>query len=213
MVSSTHAPEVAPCPGLEVPYDGVQLDQDDLERLADSRSISQKEARPPLNLTHRKDRTWILSRRWLISNGVVTIIIIAVIVGAVIGTRRHRSSRSVVNKCKATWLTSLLYSSILTASPITNSTFELSERIMLNTSIASTTCPNGDRWVFMQDQQNNVRAALRTSQSSAWQITTNATIPSTAKPGSPLGASCVQIPDNSNGNLSPGLLVRICFSS
>ena len=209
MVSSTHAPEVAPYPGLEVPYDGVQLDQEDPERLPDSRSISQKEARPPLNLTHRQDRTWRISRRWIILVVVVIVIVLAAIVGIVFGTKRHRSSRSVVNKCKATCLTSSLNSSTLTASPTTNSTFELSERIMLNTSIASTTCPNGDRWVFMQDQRNNVRAAQRASQSSAWQITTNVTIPSTAKPGSPLGASCVQIPDNSNNNLSPGVLVRI----
>ena len=214
MVSSTHAPELAPCPGLEVPYDGVQLDQDDPEHLPNklkTTSIFQKEARTPPDLTYIEGRTWIFSRRWTLLVVVITLIIIAVTVGAVVATRRSHRPRSVVDEHEKPHLTSLLYSSASTASLMSNLTSELSQRIMLNTSIASTTCPNGDRWVFIQDQRNDIRAAQRTSQSSVWQVTTNTTIPSTAKPGSPLGASCVQLPQVIEGDLLPGLLVCTRF--
>ena len=209
MVSSTHAPELAPCAGLEVPYDGVQLDHDDPEPLPDAISLDQTDAGASLDPAHQKGRKWTLWQRWTIIIGV-TLIVIAAIVGAVVATRPRHSLRLSVYSCKKNQLT---FSSCFSASmgpPVINSTSESSQRMRLNTSIASTTCPNGDRWVFVQDQRNSIRAARRTSQSSVWQITPNMTIPSTAKPGSPLGASCVQVPEDIGEDFLPGLLVRYC---
>ena len=70
---------------------------------------------------------------------------------------------------------------------------DLSRRVLRNSSIASTICPNGGRWVFIQDQQNNLRTLQRSHQSSSWIFSPNTTIPSNAKPGTPLSVSCIEL--------------------
>ena len=79
--------------------------------------------------------------------------------------------------------------------PKSNLTVDLSQRILLNTPIACAICPTGDRWLFFQDQKNNVRAAIQ-SPGSTWNFHTS-TIPSTARPGSPLSASCITLSSSS----------------
>ena len=80
-----------------------------------------------------------------------------------------------------------------------------------NTSLAAASCPNGDRWVFLQDTQGNVRGCLYSISSSKWTVLPNTTIPTTAKLGSALGASCEDIPASlsSSGILDSGRYVRI----
>ena len=82
--------------------------------------------------------------------------------------------------------------------------------VLSNTSLAAASCPNGDRWVFLQDTQGNVRGCQYSISSSKWSVLPNTTIPTTANLGSPLGASCEDIPDSlSSPYLSSGRYVRI----
>ncbi len=84
--------------------------------------------------------------------------------------------------------------------------------IVLNgTSLAAASCPNGDRWVFLQDVQGNVRGCQYSVSSSNWSVLPNTTIPATAKLGSPLGASCEDIEAGlSSPNLNSGRYVSFC---
>ena len=56
--SSLHLPEVAPDEGLEVPYDGVEADPEAPERLADSASLHQKEARLIRKVVYKPTKWW-----------------------------------------------------------------------------------------------------------------------------------------------------------
>lgn len=88
---------------------------------------------------------------------------------------------------------------------------DLSRVVLRNTSIASATCLNGDRWVFLQDTNGNIRGAQYSLSASTWSITSNQTIEADAKIGTPLSASCVDIPASVAAGsqfLPPGLLVR-----
>ena len=93
----------------------------------------------------------------------------------------------------------------------TDGASDLSRVVLRNTSIASATCLNGDRWVFIQDKNGNIRGAQYSLSASTWSVTSNQTIEADAKIGTPLSASCVDIPASVAAGsqfLPPGLLVR-----
>ena len=90
MTYSIHALELAPSSGLEVAYEGLEPDREDLEHVPDSASTFQKEAKPSPNLTHNHVKRWKTKYRWAIIGGLVIAILTAVIVGPVIGTRNSR---------------------------------------------------------------------------------------------------------------------------
>ena len=82
--------------------------------------------------------------------------------------------------------------------------------VLKNTSLAAASCPNGDRWLFLQDTQGNVRGCSYSVSLAKWTVLPNTAIPTTAKLGSALGASCEDIPASlSSGNLATGTYVRI----
>lgn len=89
---------------------------------------------------------------------------------------------------------------------------QLSATVLANTSIATTICPGGDRLLFFQDVCGKLRVAQR-SVDSDWAIRPNDTIPSNARLGTALSASCVNIPVGlpSNVYLNPGRFVSSLF--
>ena len=96
MGSSTHAPEVVPGQGKEVPFDGIEADRDDPYLVPDSGSANEKEQRQPLNGTVQSSR--IPQSCWIIMACVAVIVIVGTVVGSVEGIRRHQLHRSVTNR-------------------------------------------------------------------------------------------------------------------
>lgn len=80
--------------------------------------------------------------------------------------------------------------------------------ILSNTSIAATICPNGDRFLFFQDIKGIIRVAQSSSDSN-WAVRPNNTVPSNARIGTSLSASCVNIPVGLNFDVNPGRFVSI----
>ena len=68
-------------------------------------------------------------------------------------------------------------------------------KLMQNTSIAATYCPNGDRWVFMQDDGGNIQAAQYLHSVSLWNITSSHYNFTNAILGTALSATCVNTLD------------------
>ena len=96
MTSSIHAPEAAAFQGLEIPFEGIEHDQDLLQHVPDSWSIHQKEARPSTK-HYNVQKSWIASHRYsLIIVILIILLITSATVGGVIGSRGHQraSSRS-----------------------------------------------------------------------------------------------------------------------
>ena len=95
-----------------------------------------------------------------------------------------------------------------------STTPDLSPTILSNTSIAATICPNGDRFVFFQDTKGMLRVA-QWSTDSDWAVRSNDTIPSNARLGTSLSASCVNIPVGLGADVNPGRFVRFryCYAS
>ncbi|MCJ1434315.1 hypothetical protein MMC27_003682 [Xylographa pallens] len=77
--------------------------------------------------------------------------------------------------------------------------------IQANTSLAAVTCDNGDRWVFLQDINGQIRGAQRSSSSASWSISSNAYSFGTPAPGTGVAASCSNA--SSLGANNPSLLV------
>ena len=69
-------------------------------------------------------------------------------------------------------------------------------KLIQETSIAATTCANEDRWVFMQDVAGNIRAAEYSTSNSSWTFATEQYNFTSAKLGTPLSASCVNITED-----------------
>ncbi|KAL9115552.1 MAG: hypothetical protein Q9187_007294, partial [Circinaria calcarea] len=96
----------------------------------------------------------------------------------------------------------------------TDGTSDLSQVVLRNTSIASATCLNGDRWVFFQDTNGYIRGAQYFLSASTWTVTSNRTIEAEAKIGTPLGASCVDIPASVAAEvriIPPRLLISLIY--
>ena len=74
---------------------------------------------------------------------------------------------------------------------------EPSKRFLDDTAIASTICPDGERWVFVQNADGIVRGA--STSSSTWTFTTNTTIETYVKTNSPLDAACIEYPSFAHG--------------
>ena len=108
-------------------------------------------------------------------------------------------------------------------SPTSSATsFKAPRTIFENTSIASATCPNGDRWVFFQDVFGGLRSVQYSQAMSTWRVPANGTIPSVAQLGTSLSAACVIVPEKflqtSEEDLlsyapAPGIWVSIVHTS
>ncbi|MCJ1438483.1 hypothetical protein MMC27_007873 [Xylographa pallens] len=90
------------------------------------------------------------------------------------------------------------------------------DTVLTNTSIAATTCPSGDRWVFLQDTNGTIRAAQYSSPTSSWSVTRIQPNQSPPKRNTSLSASCVIIPPDLASNdlipgLSPGLYISLIY--
>ena len=66
-------------------------------------------------------------------------------------------------------------------------------KLLQQTPIATTTCADEDRWVFMQDVAGNIRAAHYSQSSSNWNFSPDQHNFTAAKLGTPMSASCVNI--------------------
>ena len=87
---SLHLPEVAPSSGLEVPYNGVEGDPEGPERLLESISLFEKEARPIRKVFQVHSTRW--SRRYcrVTIVGLTALLVVLAIVGAVIEKIRSK---------------------------------------------------------------------------------------------------------------------------
>ncbi|MCJ1403625.1 hypothetical protein MMC11_006848 [Xylographa trunciseda] len=81
--------------------------------------------------------------------------------------------------------------------------------IQVNTSLAAVTCDNGDRWVFLQDINGQIRAAQRSSSSASWSVSSNAYSFGTPAPGTGVAASCSNA--SSLGANNPSLLISLGY--
>ena len=88
--ASLHLPEVAPVEGLEVPYDGVEVDPEAPERVADSASLDQKEARPVRKVVQEPKKWWSARYLLIIVISLVLALIIAITLDVVFGVKRSR---------------------------------------------------------------------------------------------------------------------------
>ncbi len=84
---------------------------------------------------------------------------------------------------------------------------------LANTSIAATSCPNSDRWVFSQDIAGDIRGAQHVHSNSIWSFPSTSYNFTPAKLGIALGASCFDVPamlDRYYSTPSPGLYISHC---
>ena len=84
-------PEVVPDRGLQVPFDGIEAEQEGPERLAEKASVYEKKARLSYESVQINPARWLARYRWIIAIGMVATIIIAVVVPVEI--RTHHSPR------------------------------------------------------------------------------------------------------------------------
>ena len=66
-----------------------------------------------------------------------------------------------------------------------------------NTAIAGTTCENGDRWIFVQDDTGQIRGMKSSFPSPSWESSAQVHNFTGVRAESPLSASCVAIPSQS----------------
>ena len=97
MSSSVHAPEVAPVQGIEVPFDGIEPERDDPHHLPDSSSTIEKEAELRRRLDLVVSPTWLSRHRRIGLICVITAVIVAAVVGPVVGIKRSQHTRSVLS--------------------------------------------------------------------------------------------------------------------
>ncbi|MCJ1320299.1 hypothetical protein MMC15_005637 [Xylographa vitiligo] len=191
-----YPPEVELGQGLETPYDGLE----------------HHGGKPPEPAARIKTK---LSWKWL---SFIALVFAAIIGGSLGGALAKRSSTST----SPTPTASQASSPQPPASSATGSAD--SQTILRNTSIASTTCPNGDRWIFFQDTSGSIRQAQYLAGGATWRVASNGTIPSVPRAGTPLSATCVEVPASFLQNYAyysilsdppgPGLWVSIIpFSS
>ena len=81
--------------------------------------------------------------------------------------------------------------------------------LLKDSSLTTVTCPNGQRWLFVQNAKGNIQAVEYSSSASKWNTSTIYPEFSNAAPRTPMTASCVNISDNLNnkGSLQPGQFV------
>ena len=72
--------------------------------------------------------------------------------------------------------------------------------LLKNSSLATVTCPNGKRWLFVQNSKGNLQAVEYSSSASKWNTSTTYLEFPNAAPATPMTASCVNISDNLNNN-------------
>ena len=94
-------------------------------------------------------------------------------------------------------LTLLAYSPAPVTTPPVQISGPVTNAITLrsNTSIAATTCMNGDRLIFTQDSVGNLRIMQSLSSSPAWNTTSLHYNFTAAKLGTPIAASCTEVID------------------
>ena len=97
MTSSIYAPEIVNHQGLEVPFDGIEHKQEELEHLPNSTLIV-----PDNDLPSTQNDVRVAQKRWsslrdrrLLLVGLAAAIIASVVIGAVIGTRKLQHARYV----------------------------------------------------------------------------------------------------------------------
>ncbi|CAD6591448.1 MAG: hypothetical protein ASARMPREDX12_005172 [Alectoria sarmentosa] len=202
-VYSSNAPEVLHGPQdfpLEIaPGGGLEANHEGLEHAIASKEDAPIETKPRFS---KAIKLWA-------GLAIGIIIIAAIIAGAVGGTVGNRkSSHSDLTNTPSS--TSTIIPSITPNS--STGTQDLTPIIVNNTSIAAASCPNGDRWVFLQDIQGNVRGCQYSVSSSTWSVLPNTTIPTTAKLGSALGASCEDVSASlSSPNLYSGRYISVLY--
>lgn len=125
------------------------------------------------------------------------------------GTRREKIALTKISGYRASTNVPTPPTSSLTSSQPSNSTkgLDVTHSFLPNTSIAATSCLHDVRWLFQQDLSGAIRGAQYSG--SAWTFTSDQYNFTTAKIGSPLGASCVNITGSENAiaPLKTGLLV------
>ncbi|MCJ1435908.1 hypothetical protein MMC27_005284 [Xylographa pallens] len=159
-----YPPEVELGQGIETPYDGLE-------------HHGEKQPEPAVRIRTR------LSWRWL---SVVALTFAAIIGGSIGGVLSKRPSSTSPSPTASQASSSQPPTSSATGSSVPHT-------ILRNTSIASTTCPNGDRWIFFQDISGSIRQAQYPSDVATWRVASNGTIPSIPRAGTPLSATCVEV--------------------
>lgn len=89
--------------------------------------------------------------------------------------------------------------------PYVSPTKPAQSSIQANTSLAAVTCGNGDRWVFLQDINGQIRGAQYSSTAASWSVSSNAYSFGTPAPNTGVAASCGNASILGGGN--PGLVV------
>ncbi|MCJ1290002.1 hypothetical protein MMC34_001537 [Xylographa carneopallida] len=163
-----HPPEVELGQGLEAAYDGLQHDG---------------ETQPEPALRTKTKLSW----RWLSFIALISAATIGGSLGGALSKRLTSSTSSNPTASQAPLAQPT--ASSLPSSPKFHTILE-------NTSIASTTCPNGDRWIFFQDTSGSIRQAQYPADGTIWRVASNGTIPSIPRAGTPLSATCVEVPLN-----------------
>ncbi|MCJ1263818.1 hypothetical protein MMC22_003688 [Lobaria immixta] len=151
----------------------------------------------------RPRKRWCTRWRWVAL--IAIIVIVAAAIGGGVGGTRGKSKRQPASA--ATTSPPAHNSSIPSDSSTTPA---LSPTILSNASIAATICPNGDRYVFFQDIKGILRVA-QWSSTSDWAVRSNDTIPSNARSGTSLSASCVSIPVGLASDVNPGRFISLVY--
>ncbi|MCJ1471659.1 hypothetical protein MMC13_000299 [Lambiella insularis] len=93
--------------------------------------------------------------------------------------------------------------------PYVSSAHPAKSSLQANTSLAAVTCDNGDRWVFLQDINGQIRGAQYSSSAGSWSVSSNAYNFAIPAPGTGLAASCSNASALGDGN--PGLVISLIY--
>ena len=182
------------------------------EQLQPGSSATEKENRFSQRRIKSLPRKLSRKRKWTLA--IMAIIIFIIILAGTIGGT-HGSKRRLVLLISVRVTILILFRAVAPPKPSVPSVDDYSQqRLLANSSIAATTCPNGDRWIFVQGAEGSIHAATFLGFMNHW----NASFDdyynlTTARMGSPLSASCAEIGGDINyPPIQPGQYVRSIYS-